>query len=235
MNLPELSRLAPARLLDTRPAAEEQAFLEVEPPPGFVAAHQRPGQFCKIRVGAHEGIFAMLSPPGERPRFLVRVGNPEGGEAADALAALPSGSPIQMSLPAGRGFALERARGKDVRFVATGTGVAPVCAAIERVLAERAAYGAISLDHGLRSTRHLAIGESIARWRAEGIVTRIAYSSLGADGRVVGSTVQDTLRGACPDLAGAAIVAVGQSAMLASLRALVRELGGDPADVLTNV
>lgn len=235
MNLPELRRFAPARLLDARPAAEEQAFLEVEPPDGFVEAHVRPGQFCKMRVGDAEGIFAMLSGPGEAPRFLVRVGNPDGGEAADALSALPSGSPIEMTLAAGDGFALEGARGRDVRFVATGTGVAPVCAAIEQVLAERAAYGAISLDLGLKSPAHLAIAERIQRWRDAGVEVRVAYSQIDADGELSGSTVQDNLRSRHPDLSGSAVVAVGQSGMLASLRDVIAACGGDPDALITNI
>ncbi len=235
MSFPELSRFAPARLLDARPAAEEQAFLDVEPSAGFLAAHTAAGQFCKIRVGDAEGIFAMMSRPGERPRFLVRVGNPEGGEAADALAAMAPGTAIEMSLPAGPGFGLERARGLDVRFVATGTGVAPICAAVEEVLADRAAYGAISLDHGLKSPRHLAIGPEIERWRRLGVEVRIAYSQIDEAGRLTGSTVQDSLRAACPDLSGAAVVAVGQTAMLVSLRAVVEGQRGDPEAILTNL
>lgn len=235
MNLPELSRFAAARLLDARPAAEEQALLDIEPPEGFVGAHRRPGQFCKIRVGEAEGIFAMMSGPGELPRFLVRVGNPDGGEAADALATMAPGTAIEMSLPAGPGFGLERARGKDVRFVATGTGVAPVVAAIEHVLADRDAYGAISLDLGLKSPKHMAIATWIERWRRLGVEVRVAYSRVDEEGRLEGTTVQESLRSAHPDLAGAAIVAVGQGAMLATLRAVVEAAGGDPDAILTNL
>src|SRR5688572_2188645 len=106
-------------MIRARPAALEQAFVEIEPPPGFLGGYARAGQFCRMRIGAEEGIFAMFSAPGEaRTRFLVRVGNPVGGEAADALAALADGSRIDMTLPAGEGFPLERARGRDVYFVA---------------------------------------------------------------------------------------------------------------------
>ncbi|MBX3275038.1 MAG: hypothetical protein KF729_32535 [Sandaracinaceae bacterium] len=228
-------RFAPARLLGARPAAEEQVLLEVEPPDGFLEAHARPGQFCRIRAGGAEGFFAMLSGPGAPPRFLVRVGNPDGGEAADALAALPPGSPIEMTLPEGRGFDLDRARGKDVCFVATGTGVAPVCAAIEHVLADRAAYGALRLDLGLKSAGHLALGPALERWRASGVTIEIAYSTLDAGGALAGASVQDNLRSSGVDLARAAVVAVGQGAMLGALREVIRAAGGDPAGLITNV
>jgi len=235
VKLPEFSGYAPATLVEAPPAAESQAFLSVEGPPGFTDAHTRAGQFCKMRVDGVEGIFAMLSAPGQAPRFLVRTGNPDGGEAADALARLPAGSPIEMTLPAGEGFALERARGKDLCFVATGTGVAPVCAAIEHVLGRRERYGQISLDHGLRSARHLAIAEDIARWREAGVVVRLVYSSLGDDGALTGTTVQDSLRKSAVSLADAFVVGVGQTAMIEALREVVIERGGTPDALLTNI
>jgi len=234
MRLPELSAYAPARLLRARPAAAEQAFLTVEPPLGFRQAHTQPGQFCQIRSSDAAGIFAILSSPGEVPRFLVRVGGP-GGAAADALAALDDGAKIEMTLPAGPGFRLERARGKDVRFVATGTGVAPVCAAIEHVLRDRAAYGAISLDYGVKSEAHVAIGPQMERWLGAGIDVRIAHSSIHPAGNIVGRSVQASLRAAVRDLGGAAVVCAGHPEMLASLAELVAELGGDPVDLLTNL
>jgi len=229
-----LDRWAPAHLISASPAAAEQVWLDVQPPDEFVQAHTRPGQFCKIRVAGEEGMFAMLSAPGDAPRFLVRVGNPKGGKAADALAALASGTAIEMSLPGGAGFGLEAARGADLRFVATGTGVAPVCAAIDHVLRRRGDFGAISLDHGIKSEAHLAIGEHIARWRTQGIEVRVSYSALDENGAVVGTTVQQALKAACPDLSGSVVVGVGQSGMITSLRQVVTECGGDPDSLLTN-
>lgn len=234
MKLPSFSALAPARLIRARPAASEQAFLDVEPPPGFLEAYARPGQFCKIRIAELEGLFAMFSAPGEPLRFLVRVGNPDHGEAADAMAASPDGTRIDMSLPAGEGFPLERARGRDVCFVATGTGIAPVRAAIEVVLADRGSYGAISLDHGLRSKSHLAIGDDVARWRQLGVEVHVHLSTPDASG-VHGVTVQDALRARRPDLSNAAVVAVGQNEMLAGLLDDVLALGGDRSRFLTNI
>lgn len=239
MNLPVFTEYAPATVLRARPAGEAQAIIEIQPPRGFLAAYVRPGQFCKIRVpsaGDCEGIFAMFSSPGEEPvRFLVRIGNPEGGECADCLACSPDAASIEMTLPAGEGFALERARGRDVYFVATGTGVAPVRAAIEQVLSERASYGRLSLDHGVRSLAHLAIAEDIARWEAAGVRVALHVSMPEAGGAPRGTTVQGALRERGGSLAGAAMVAVGQPEMLDALLAEFVQLGGDPALFLKNV
>ena len=236
MQLPDFSEYASAELLSVHEAAADQAFVELRPRGGFVDGYARAGQFCKMRIGEAEGIFAMFSAPGDdTARFLVRTNNAEGGEAADALVRLPAGTHVDMTLPAGGGFDLERARGKDLLFFATGTGVAPIRAAIEAVLKERDAYGAISLDHGLRSAEHLAIGDDLARWEAAGVDVRLVYSRLASDGSLTGTTVQDALHERRPDLANAAVVAVGQSAMLDSLLSEVVALGGSPDLFLKNI
>lgn len=236
MKLPEFSDYGRGRVVETRAIAAEQALVTVDPRDDFAAAHTRAGQFCKMRVDGEEGIFAMFSAPGETPlRFLVRVGNPDGGEAADRLAELEAGAEVGITLPAGTGFDLDRARGRDVYFVATGTGVAPVRAAIEQVLRERTAYGVLALDHGVRSAAHLAIGDDIERWRRAGVEIHVCYSEIGDDGALCGETVQDALRGRGPDFANAAVVAVGQPAMLESLLSQVVALGGDPELFLKNI
>ena len=227
MKLPAFSAMGPARLVRARAVAEGQALLEVAPVDGFVEAYARPGQFCQMGIGETVGIFAMFSTPGETiARFLVRTDNPEGGEAAAELAELAPSTAIAMSLPAGDGFPLERARGRDVHFVATGTGVAPIHAAIETVLREPSAYGKLSLDYGLKSPAHCAIEDAIARWRSAGLDVEIAYSEVEPDGALSGRTVQDGLRARKVDFERAAIIAVGQSAMIESLRVWLALEGG---------
>lgn len=236
MKLPTFSDYQPALLLHARPAADEQAWFSVAPPPGFTEAHARPGQFCKMRVGDAEGIFAMASPPGESPvRFLVRVGNPDGGEAADRIATLADDARLEMTGPAGEGFALGAARGRDVVFIATGTGIAPVRAAIEVVLRERDAYGRLTLIHGLRSEAHLAIGDDLERWRRAGLRDRLCFSSIDPAGRLGGVTVQSVLAEEVPDLADAAVIAVGQPEMLEQLVLEVVRLGGSAELFLKNI
>lgn len=230
------SAFAPATLVRARRAADEQAFLHVEPPAGFRDAHARAGQFCKMRIGGDEGIFAMATAPGEEDlRFLVRTGAPAGGEAADRLAAAPDGTAIESTLPAGRGFELELARGRDVWLVATGTGIAPVRAALEVMLRERDAYGAIELVHGVRSPAHVALEEDMERWRAASVAITIALSDFAQGGTIAGETVQDILRVRGVDLSHASLVAVGHPEMLASLAQLAQERGLPEDRLLLNV
>jgi NAD(P)H-flavin reductase len=240
MPLPAFSPYAPSTLRSREPVAADQMVIAIDAPPGALELHTKPGQFCRVRVTtedgeAHEGIFAMLSAPHERSlRFLIRTPNVEGGEAADLLAAMPVGTAVEITMPAGDGFALDRARGKDLYFVATGTAIAPVRAAMETVLREREAWGALSLDHGLRSAEHLAIPGEVARWRELGVDVRLHYSVPQPDGTLLGVRAQDVALDHVRDIRDSAFVAVGQSAMVKELRALVAQRGGDPSLVLHN-
>lgn len=240
MALPSFSPYAPSSLIGRHPVAADQLAIELAPPPGALAEFQRAGQFCRVRIaaaggGAHEGIFAMMSAPGEGAlRFLIRTPNPEGGEAADRLAQVPIGTAVEITMPAGEGFALDRARGCDLHVVATGTAIAPARSAIEQVLRDRAAYGALSLDHGVRSPLHVAIPADVARWEAAGVAVRIHYSEPLADGTLRGVRVQDAALEHVRDFARAAFIAVGHSAMIVELRDAIARRGGDPSRVLHN-
>lgn len=236
MDLPEFSEFRRAVVVEAREAATRQAWITVEPPADFIRSYERAGQFCKMRVDDLDGIFAMFSAPGEQPvQFLVRVENPDGGEAADRLFRLSPGSEIGMTLPAGSGFDLRLARGRDVYFVATGTGVAPVRAALEWVLAHRNDYGDLFVDYGVRSTSHLAIAEDIERWRAAHIDVRVSFSNPDPRGGLRGRTVQQSLRERQPNLSKAAVIAVGQPEMLDELLTEIVALGGDPELFLKNI
>ncbi len=240
MPLPSFSPYAPSHLVTRTPVAKDQMTLELAAPMGALEHFVRPGQFCRVRVisdegTANEGIFAMLTAPGEHAlRFLIRTPNPEGGEAADRLAQVPIGSPLDITLPAGDGFDLERARGRDLYFVATGTAIAPVRSAIEHVLTRRSDFGELSLHHGLRSPEHLAITHDIERWRSARIDICLYYSTPGPHGELIGVRVQDALVDSVRDFHRAAFIAVGQSAMVKELRDMVKERGGDPTLVLHN-
>lgn len=240
MPLPEFSPYLPSELRSREPVAADQMVIELAAPLDALDRYTRPGQFCRVRVTtedgeAHEGIFAMLSAPHERAlRFLIRTPNVEGGEAADLLAAAPVGSALEITMPAGEGFALDRSRGRDLAFVATGTAIAPVRAALETVLRDRGAWGALSLDHGLRSPEHLAIAGDVARWRGLGVEVRLHYSVPQPDGTVLGARAQDAAIERVRDVRETAFVAVGQSAMVQELRELVALRGGDPSLVLHN-
>lgn len=205
------------------------------------AAFRSPGQFVKMRVrdeagASHEGIFAIASAPGEkRIAFLARTNNPSGGEAADRIARMPLHTPLEVTLPAGDGFALERVRHRDLALVAVGTALAPVRSVLEHILRERELYGALSLDYGLRSLAHLPFARDVERWRSLGVRVDLHVLEVRVDGTYEGSRAQDAFFARLGPRAGASVViAVGPDALLRDVRDRYSALGGDPRDVLHN-
>lgn len=240
MTLPTFSEYVPVRVGAREAVAEDQVRLRIEAPPELVLAHTRAGQFVRARVGAgfaDEGIFSMMSAPFEAEIvLLLRTGNPDGGEAADALAALEPGDELEMSAPAGEGFALDRARHRRVFVVATGTAIAPARAALETMLRDAKSYGPITLDHGLRSKAHLAIAADIARWRHAGVAVNLHFSQPTDGGRLEGVLAHDALLERLDDatVQQATFIAVGQPVMVEELRTRVVLRGGSHEHVLSN-
>lgn len=261
MPLPTFSALVPAYLARRTEVATDQIAIAVAVHPALRALHVRPGQFVKMAVqGAtgthHEGLFAMSNAPLEDTiedggidddgtaigptsmlRFLLRTNNPEGGEAADALATLRIGAPVMVSEPAGVGFDFARARDRHLAFVATGTAMAPVRAGLEHALARPTGARSISLDLGLRSPAHLAHASELGRYRAHGIDTHVHYSEPLEDGSVIGPMAHEALLARVIEAERARdvfVVAVGQPAMVKDLRTRLVALGADPADVVSN-
>ncbi|MBX7190989.1 MAG: hypothetical protein K1X94_02970 [Sandaracinaceae bacterium] len=261
MPLPTFSALVPAYLARRAEVAADQVGVSIAVHPGLRAAHVRPGQFVKVAVPvragvALEGVFAMWNAPledtledgghdedgtpsGPVPtlRFLLRTNNPEGGEAADALATLPIGAPVLVSEPAGAGFDLRRAEGRDLAFVATATAPAPVRAAIEHARATGLTTRHRSLDLGVRSPAHVAYEAELERHRAAGLELHVHCSEPDRDGTVHGVLAHEALlsrleaRGTVRETF---VIAVGQPAMVTSLREGYVALGGEAADVITN-
>lgn len=261
MPLPTFSALVPAFLARREGAAIDQVAISLAVHPSLRAAHVRPGQFVKVVVpgatGAqHEGLFAMSNAPAEDTiehdgvddegvplgptptlRFLLRTNNPEGGEAAAALATQRIGAPVLVSEPAGVGFELARARGRHLAFLATGTAMAPVRAAIEQLLAEPVGAREVSLDLGVRSAAHVAYAQELARYRVAGLDVHVHFSEPREDGRVVGTLAHEALLSRLVDrgrVRDTFVVAVGQTAMVKELRARLVALGAEAGDIVSN-
>jgi len=223
--LPVFSAFQPSTLTERSHETIDHIVFSVATTDAMRASFQHAGQFVKMRVhdeaGApHEGIFALATAPFEdRFLFLARTNNPAGGEAADRIARMPIGAPLEITLPAGDGFPLERAHGRDLAFVAVGTAIAPVRSALEVVLRDRDRYGALSFDYGLRSLAHLPFASDVERWRMLGVIVTLHVGELRADGTYVGARAQDAVFARLAGSERTAILAVGHDALVRDVRA----------------
>lgn len=226
----ELTRTTIARA--AQEAAEQKRLVLIDPG-GFAERHVRPGQYCHLRVpGGTSAFYALLSTPAERElAFLIKSAGDPGAD----LAGLVPGDAVEVSPPEGPGFDVDAAMGRDVVFVATGTGIAPIRAVVEEVLAHPRDFGSLSLYYGVRDAGFVALTSDLERWRRAGIDVRVCYSRAETPEEGPSGYVQELIVADRPDMGNAAVFAAGQEELLEDLAHSMIGLGGTRDWILNNI
>ncbi|MBL8953186.1 MAG: NAD-binding oxidoreductase [Myxococcaceae bacterium] len=205
--------------------------VELTVPEVVRASFQRPGQYLLVKTGEVHGPFAPASAAGETGplELLFKPGTP----LTDALGALQKGAAVQVSLAAGLGFPLERAKGKALLLVASGTGQAPMRSVIESVRRHRADYGPVTLLLGVRDSEHLAFAAEQHAWEEAGIELHVTLSQGSAAWEGRKGRVQ--LHLPAGDLSGTVAFLVGQREMVAEVGAELERRGLPRKQIFLNV
>ncbi|MGZ9189193.1 MAG: FAD-binding oxidoreductase [Nitrospira sp.] len=103
--------------------------------------------------------YSIASPPSQRDRTLLVLNLVQGGPGSSYLFSLREGSRTSFKGPAGA-FYLRDDGSRDLLFVATGTGIAPLRSMILAQL-EHAPSWSVTLFWGLRSQRDLYLQEEL--------------------------------------------------------------------------
>jgi NAD(P)H-flavin reductase len=86
------------------------------------------------------------------------------GDVTSALHSLEPGAMVGIRGPFGRGFPIEKFRGKDLLFAPGGLGLAPLRSLINQVLDERAMFGRVIILYGSRNPDELLFKDELAEW-----------------------------------------------------------------------
>jgi sulfhydrogenase subunit gamma (sulfur reductase) len=86
------------------------------------------------------------------------------GDVTGALHGLKVGDWIGIRGPFGRGFPVEKFRGKDMLFVPGGLGLAPLRSLINQVIDERAQFGRVIILYGARNPAELLFTAELDGW-----------------------------------------------------------------------
>ncbi|WP_373046637.1 ferredoxin--NADP reductase [Vulgatibacter sp.] len=168
----------PARIVASWPEAPLLRGLRLQVAPGVAASYRHAGQFLKVRrPGETDGAFFAIAsgPGGDTVELLVKQG--EG--LPDELVALPVGAEVETTLAMGSGFPLEENRGRDVLLFATGSGIAPIRAALQEILGERDRWGAVELFFGVRTPEDFPYGAELDGLAAQGVKVHRVISQQG--------------------------------------------------------
>jgi NAD(P)H-flavin reductase len=193
-----------------------------------------PGQVAVLSAGeAGRGYFAIASAPeDEELEFLVKLSNDPVGQA---LYEMQPGDRVELLAVTGHGFDLAAQEGRDLVFVAMGTGVAPLRSALRTVLRRADSYGQIIVLYGARTPEHFCYGDEVESWKAAGVELRQVVSR--PDGyEWAGQTgyVQSLLDNVLPTLSDPVALVCGSREMIEQTRDRLHEMGFEPGRILTN-
>ncbi len=235
---PDSSPMLPAMVLDTQKEGGEYRALRLsrqtsEARAALIGAYQAPGQYvlaCPEGGRWPPAAFALARRPGSE-RAAIDILVKRTGPTAEALAALPVGATFLMSEPLGRGYDLERARGRDVLALAAGAGIAPIRAALGTLCQSRQDYGRIHLFYGQSRFRDFAYRDWLATLGGAGVSVEMVTSREGEGGYVQQRADTDEQ---FSDPSRMAVLVCGMRALIDDTRALCERRGLAPEQVLTN-
>jgi NAD(P)H-flavin reductase len=153
----------PARITAVSSLTPLEKLFTIELPYGLSLDHA-PGQFVELSVlGVGEAPISITSSP-SRSNGSFELCIRKVGDLTNVIHNMEQGDIIGIRGPFGRGFPVERFRGKDVLFVCGGLGMAPLRSLVNEVLDDRGNYGRVILLYGARSPGDILFKEELSAW-----------------------------------------------------------------------
>ncbi len=198
--------------------------------------HVAPGQVVKVHAPSGEAYFALASAPSAdgAAELLVK----RGGRIADEIAASARpGTRLPLTAPFGKGFPVGAAEGRDVLLFAAGSGIAPIRALLQHVVAHRNRFRRATLFYGQRRGADFAYRPEHVDWERHGIRVVLCPSQEDDAWRGVRGRVQEVARtvafGGVPP-GDAVAFACGMTAMVDDVRRTLAQAGIPPGRVHAN-
>ena len=170
MPTPELSFAL--TITDAVPHARGSTLLTLDGADDFVSAHQTPGQYVFARAPGFDDArpFALANPPGAAPAILYKSDD----DVTDWV-----GQDLKLSGPQGPGFPIALAAGAPAVFIATGTALAPLRAAL--VSDGQRALTSTQVLVGARTPDAVCFRDDLDALRAAGATVTVTVTVPDAD------------------------------------------------------
>jgi len=191
-----------------------------------------PGQVAVLRAGGEQAYFAFASAPeDDELEFLVK----RGGGAGGAIYEMKEGDRVELVDIVGHGFPLSERKGKDLVFVAMGTGVAPLRSALRHAIRHADEFGQLVVLYGARTPDDFCYGDEVEEWEAGGVeLRRVISRPDGHDWSGQTGYVQSLLDHVLPDLSSPVALICGSREMIVQTRERLQQMGFAPDEILTN-
>jgi sulfhydrogenase subunit gamma (sulfur reductase) len=191
------------------------------------------------------GQVAVLQVKGEEPAYFAFAGAPEDRDLevlvkqkAGASAVIYNkcvGDQIELVGIAGDGFNIDAMKGRDLVFVAMGTGVAPLRSALRHALKLKEEFGQLVVLYGARTPDDFCYRDETEDWSAHGVELRQVISRPdGHEWSGPTGYVQSLLDNVLPDLSSPVALICGSREMIEQTRERLGKMGFKPEEILTN-
>jgi len=197
------------------------------------AVNFAPGQVAILRVeGEEPAYFAFASAPDDRDlEVLVK----QKAGASGVIFDMCVGDKIELVGIAGHGFKLDEMKGRDLVFVAMGTGVAPLRSALRHVMKRKNEFGQLVVLYGARTPDDFCYRDETEAWEAAGVELRQVISRPdGHDWSGQTGYVQSLLDNVLPSLSSPVALICGSREMIDQTRERLSKMGFKPDEILTN-
>jgi len=172
------------------------------------------GQFVQLTLpGVGEAPFTPSSSPLEASRIAITI--LQTGAVTDQLHRCEVGHRLGLRGPFGKGYPIEKVKGKEVLVVGGGVGLAPLRALILALLEDLSSIKRLSIKYGARTMAELLYRSEHEQWAAKAKVDftcTIDNPQAGWSGRT--GVVTTLLTGVDVDKSNSYVFVCGPSVML---------------------
>jgi sulfhydrogenase subunit gamma (sulfur reductase) len=192
-----------------------------------------PGQVALLQAGEERpGYFAFASAPEDREvEFLIK----RGGGVSGLIYEMEEGSRVELTGIVGNGFGLDSQKGRNLVFVAMGTGVAPLRSALRHTLRHAGEFGQAIVLYGARTPDDFCYRAEVEAWERAGVeLRRVISRPDGHDWSGPTGYVQSLLDNVLPSLHDPVALICGSREMIGQTRDRLQQMGFAPEAILTN-
>lgn len=205
----------------------------------------RLGDSAGHRVSFVPGQVAILKVQEEAPAYFAFASAPDDNEleflvkqkvgASNVIFDMHEGDVVDLIGIAGHGFPLAEHKGRDLVFVAMGTGVAPLRSALRHVLKRKSEFGQLVVLYGARTPEDFCYRNETDSWGNAGVELRQVISRPdGHDWSGSTGYVQSLLDNVLPNLASPVALICGSLQMISETRERLSTMGFKKEEILTN-
>ena len=189
------------------------------------------GQFIELAVpGLGEAPFTPSSDPAKKEEIDVTI--MDVGRVTSKLHSMNKGEVVGIRGPYGKGYPLERFKGKDVLIVGGGVGLAPLRSLLFSLFSDIDNYNRVVLRYGSRTHADMVYKHSIAEWAKKKKVDVLTTVDVG-DSTWKGNVglVTTILKDLPVDLQKAVSIVCGPPIMMKFVTLKLLDLGFKPQDI----